>query len=300
MSRLEQLKKQYPEFNVTIFDIFDRMDVSKTYKYIPLFCKLFSQRINEPLQDLHFIQELDERLDRKKINFENLTSKQKYVFLLLSEQWNDKQFETCEQFMDMMERGLLENKDVTSYSSLEDMRAAITLSSLKEITKSLEKEVIKEYEDDNWIIVRPLTFLASSKYGASTRWCTTYQKEKNYFEKYWRTGILVYFINKKTGYKFAGFKSLDEKNEVSFWNAEDNRIDFLETNIDDYLFPIVRKTFRSEFTNKNLCTSELQEMVHQECIMEYEKLHMSTESIPVIAEPVAILQEIATRVMIEE
>ena len=39
---------------------------------------------------------------------------------------------------------------------------------------------IKEYEDERWLILRPLTFSASAKYGSSTRWCTTYQKEKNY------------------------------------------------------------------------------------------------------------------------
>jgi hypothetical protein len=124
------------------------------------------------------------------------------------------------------------------------------------------------------VAVRPLTFSASSKYGSSTRWCTTYQREKNYFEKYWRKGILVYFINKQTGYKFAGYKGLDGDSEFSFWNAEDSRIDYLDVNADDYLFPIVRRIFKSEMTNKNLSSDEIQEQVHSECILSYEKMRI--------------------------
>ena len=38
MSRLDELKKQYPELNVTMFDMMNKLDTSKSYKYLPLFC----------------------------------------------------------------------------------------------------------------------------------------------------------------------------------------------------------------------------------------------------------------------
>jgi hypothetical protein len=164
-----------------------------------------------------------------------------------------------------MDKNQIENKDVTTYSTIDDLRSAITLASMKELTKELEGQVIKEYEDDKWLVVRPLTFQASSKYGASTRWCTTYQKEKQYFEKYWQYGILVYFINKVTGYKFAGYKSLKDGNELSFWNAEDSRIDYLYVDADEYLFSIVRRILSSDKTNKELCSTEIQNQVMSEC-----------------------------------
>ena len=159
---------------------------------------------------------------------------------------------------------------------------------MKELTKDLEGQVNKEFEDEKWVVVRPLTFSASAKYGASTRWCTTYQREKNYFEKYWRRGILVYFINKQTGYKFAGYKGLEGDSEFSFWNAEDNRTDYLEVEADDYLFPIVKKIFKSEQTNKNLCSDEIQEQVHTECLTGYEKMRIefSDETeLPIMEQP---------------
>jgi hypothetical protein len=197
-----------------------------------------------------------------------------YMANYLAEHFSSDTYSTLKEFMDYMDKGHIENKDVSTYKDLDDVRGAVTLASMKELTKDLEGQVIKEYEDERWVIVRPLTFSASAKYGASTRWCTTYQKEKNYFEKYWRRGILVYFINKQTGYKFAGYKGIDGDSEFSFWNAEDNRTDYLEVEADDYLFPIVRKIFKSEQTNKNLCSDEIQEQVHTECLTGYEKMRL--------------------------
>jgi hypothetical protein len=192
--------------------------------------------------------------------------------------------------MEYMDKGQIENTDVTSYKDIESIRGAITLASMKELTKDLEGQVIKEFEDERWVILRPLTFSASAKYGSSTRWCTTYQREKNYFEKYWRKGILVYFINKKTGYKFAGYKGLSGDDEFSFWNSEDNRVDYLDVDADDYLFPIVRRIFKSTSTNKNLCSNEIQEQVHKECIEAYEKMRIEfvngpDETIPLDEQP---------------
>jgi hypothetical protein len=280
MSRLDELKKQYPELNVTLFDMMTRIDTSKSYKYLPLLCKIFGQRFNPKniwYKDdyTNYLLDLQSNLINRGISTDGLTDNQMYyISNYFAEHFSNDTYQTIKEFMEYMERGQIENKDVTSYKDIESVRGAVTLASIKEYTKDLEGQIIKEFEDEKWIAVRPLTFSASAKYGASTRWCTTYQREKNYFEKYWRRGILVYFINKQTGYKFAGFKGLDGDNEFSFWNAEDSRIDYLDVNADDYLFPIVRKIFKSENTNKNLCSDEIQEQVHMECLRPYEKMRI--------------------------
>jgi hypothetical protein len=208
-----------------------------------------------------------------------------YMANYLAEHFSTDTYSTLKEFMNYMDKGQIENKDVSTYKDLDDVRGAVTLASMKELTKDLEGQVIKEYEDEKWVVVRPLTFSASAKYGASTRWCTTYQREKQYFEKYWRRGILVYFINKQTGYKFAGYKGIDGDSEFSFWNAEDNRTDYLEVEADDYLFPIVRKIFKSEQTNKNLCSDEIQEQVHTECLTGYEKMRLEFVNEQEMVEP---------------
>lgn len=303
MSRLDELKKQYPELNMTVFDMMKRLDTSKSYKYFPLMCKIFGSRFNVKN---HFhsddlskgMLEIHANLIAKGISTNELTDNQLFYLLnYISEHFTNDTYQTLTHFMSLMEKGLIENKDVTSYKNIDDIRGALTLASMKELTKELEGQIIREYEDQKWLILRPLTFSASSKYGASTRWCTTYQREKNYFEKYWRKGILVYFINKETGYKFAGYKGLHDDSEFSFWNAEDNRVDYLDVDADDYLFPIVRKIFKSNATNKNLCSDEIQEQVHRECVEEYYpkmraiEFDMIAEEPECVAEPLPVYEE---------
>jgi hypothetical protein len=217
--------------------------------------------------------EIHENLLSRGIATDGLTENELYYLHYITDYFNNDNYFTVKDFIRYMEKNQIENKDVTSYSTIDDLRAAITLASIKELTKELEGQVVKEYEDDKWLVVRPLTFQSSSKYGATTRWCTTYQKEKQYFEKYWQYGILVYFINKVTGYKFAGYKSLRDGDELSFWNAEDRRIDYLDVDADDYLFPIVRRILSSNKTNKELCSTEIQNQVMSEC--GYNVLKMS-------------------------
>jgi hypothetical protein len=272
MSRIDELKKQFPELNMTIFDLFKRIDTTSTYKYFPLLCKIFGKRFNflnqydnnKVSKDIRKL-EIHETLLGKGIATDGLTENELFYLHFIMDYFNDDSYFTIKDFMYYMEKNQIENKDVTSYSTIDDLRSAITLASVKELTKELESQVVKEYEDDKWLVVRPLTFQSSSKYGATTRWCTTYQKDKQYFQKYWQYGILVYFINKVTGYKFAGYKSLRDGDELSFWNAEDRRIDYLDVDADDYLFPIVRRILSSNKTNKELCSTEVRNQVMSEC-----------------------------------
>jgi hypothetical protein len=206
---------------MTIFDLFKRIDTTSTYKYFPLLCKIFGKRFNflnqydnnKVSKDIRKL-EIHETLLGKGIATDGLTENELFYLHFIMDYFNDDSYFTIKDFMYYMEKNQIENKDVTSYSTIDDLRSAITLASVKELTKELESQVVKEYEDDKWLVVRPLTFQSSSKYGATTRWCTTYQKDKQYFQKYWQYGILVYFINKVTGYKFAGYKSLSNGENV--------------------------------------------------------------------------------------
>jgi len=299
MSRINELKKQYPELNITMFDLMVRLDTTKTHKYLPLMCKIFGKRFDVKemwrKDELSIgILEIQSNLINKGISTDGLTDNQMfYLSNYITENFTTETYHTLNLFMEYMDKNMIEKNDVTSYKDIDDIRGAVTLATMKELTKELEGQVVKEYEDEKWVVVRPLTFSASAKYGSSTRWCTTYQKEKNYFEKYWRRGILAYFINKETGYKFAGYKGLDGDSEFSFWNAEDSRVDYLDVDADDYLFPIVRKIFKSEFTNKNLCSDEIQQQVYTECISVHEKMRIefSDETIPLNEQPTEVSME---------
>jgi hypothetical protein len=73
--------------------------------------------------------------------------------------------------------------------------------------KRKEKEIqIKEqdvkhiYEDEDLIVVSPLTEEASCKYGAGTKWCTAATRGENLFTEYTKDGPLYILIPKKPKY----------------------------------------------------------------------------------------------------
>jgi hypothetical protein len=125
--------------------------------------------------------------------------------------------------------------------------------------KEMEKQVKVVFENDEWLLVRPLTYLSSKKYGSNTKWCTTTESNPEYFLKYSKKGVLIYCINKMTGYKVASFYSLDKHDpEFSFWNQKDSRIDSLETELTDDLRKIIFEESKGKGakTNRFLLSDE--------------------------------------------
>jgi hypothetical protein len=295
MSKITEIKKQFPELNISIIDLFSKIDGTKTNKYVPLFCNMLSHRFqpykmwNKRDADYE-MKHISEKMESLGINCEGMSANEIFAFNLLSDYFNTDDIRLLSSFRKYNERNLIPNRDVTSYKNLDDIRASVGLATLKEDEKEMKSQIVKEYEDDTWLVLRPLTFGASSKYGAATKWCTTYQNDKQYFERYWKRGILVYFINKITGLKFASFKSLDNEKELSFWNAADSRVDFLELDIDDYMIPIIKNVLKSDKTNRDLSSIRIQKQVHMECGRSIEKQlvvedRYEVEEMPMMDEP---------------
>jgi hypothetical protein len=70
--------------------------------------------------------------------------------------------------------------------------------------------------------------------------------------KYSKRGVLIYCINKKTGYKVASFYSLDKNEpEFSFWNQKDTRIDSLDSELTDELRLVIQKTSKDPKAKTN-------------------------------------------------
>lgn len=270
MSKITEIKKQYPELNISVIDLFSKMDGTKTNKYLPLMCKLFSDRFAVgrmwDKRDMdNEIEHIKHRMDSFGLNYDGMSNNELYSYYCLSDYFNHEDMQLLSSFRKYNERGLIPDNDVNSYQNFDQIRSSVGLATLKEDEKELKSQVIREHEDNTWLALRPLTFGASSKYGAATKWCTTYQNDKQYFKRYWDRGILVYFINKVTGLKFAVFKSLDYERELSFWNAADQRVDFLELEIDDYMFPIIKQILKSDKSNRDLSSVKIRNQVNREC-----------------------------------
>lgn len=255
MSRFETLKKQFPHLSISILDILKEIDGTESYKYLQLLCKLFK------LPELGSDNEINERLNnlQLKVSDNHMVNNTK---IRLTEYFRESDIHTFNKFKEYNERGLVNQKDITKYSNFSDLSAAISLAEIKEYQKINEKKTIREFEDDKWLIVKPLSFESSIKYGSNTRWCTTYKHEKEYFFKYCQNGMLLYVINKETGVKFAMFHDLTTKKpETSFWDCEDVRQDLIDLDIDDYIISELRKMKRSAKKNiEYLTKSEILEL----------------------------------------
>jgi hypothetical protein len=155
--------------------------------------------------------------------------------------FNFEDLQKYRKFCEYNERNLIEENDLTKYKSFDQMIAAMGVAEMKVEEKELETQVIKIHEDGQWLLIRPLTFKSSCKYGANTKWCTTTEHNQEYFNKYANRGVLVYCINKKNGYKVAAFYSLDKNEpEFSYWNQKDTRIDSTDSQLPLELIGFIR------------------------------------------------------------
>lgn len=283
MSRIESLKKEFPYLNISFFDLLTEIDGTKTHKYLQLLCKIFG---NDLVIDIHRnLDEVKSIVDRNCDRFGlkregNLNTD--FVKNRLLDSFRHSDLEMFLVFKQMIEKGYIEQNDVSKYSDMDSIRDAISLAQIKRFTKELESQVYKEYEDDIWLLVRPLSFESSSKYGAGTKWCTTYEREKNYFYKYFKNGALVYIINKKTGYKAAMYaeQGKDKMNETTFWNSADSRVDFIDLEIDLSLIDVIRRIKNENRTNSSFCTKEQNISVEKECFWVSELREV--EPVPVL------------------
>ena len=247
MSRIEQLKKQNPSYSIEIIDIINNL--FDKVKYTELSVNLIkNKRKNFSISSDDLISEMvneygQDRESLKSKSYEEITN----IFRVLTDYYGHHHFKVLRKFIEFNERNLIKENDLSNLKSFEDLELQVSLAELKMIDKDLEKQVIKLLETDEWLVVKPMSFLASKKYGANTKWCTTQENNPDYYLRYSRRGILIYCMNKITGEKVASFKNIDESydRETSFWNMIDNRIDSIESGLPNQVMDVIKDEFKN-------------------------------------------------------
>ena len=253
MSKINELKKQNPQFNIDNIEIIHNLFGNKS-KYTELSINLIKDKItSESNFDKNIIEEL---INEYEVSEEFLKGKSDYeirsIFRLITEFYGYSNFITINKFIKLNERNLIEQNDLTKFKNFTELELQTSIAELKLLDKDLEKQIIKLYETNEWLVIKPMSFLASKKYGANTKWCTTQEHNPDYYLKYSRQGIIIYCINKLTGEKVAAFKSIEHthenERETSFWDSVDNRIDSMDSNLPNDIMDIIRYEFKN--TNK--------------------------------------------------
>jgi hypothetical protein len=251
MSRIDELKKQHPTYALSAIDIYKMMSPNQSNKYVEMLIKLDksiatdSYYHSDRYRNEMIACMVDWGLDYNYLETFDMETL-RFVFNSMNHLTSEGKIKIFTKFASYNERKLIENNDVTTYSTWDQIEQAVALADVKSLDKKLEKEIKKIYEDDEWLSLRPLSLEASMKYGANTKWCTTTESGQ-YYARYSARGILIYNINKKTGYKVACFKNLDPNhdNEFSWWDVTDKKIEALDSEVPSSVLEAIRNEIKT-------------------------------------------------------
>lgn len=226
MSRLDRLKEQHPDLNISLIDIISFLDPTDSHKYVEFLIKNFKNDSD------YYSSNKDEFMG--------------YMGVFL---FGSGEVETLNEFERHSKANRIKIKDISQYANFLELNESVVLAQEIENRKKLEKEILKIHEDDTWFILTPLSFEASKVYGANTKWCVTQEK---YWNQYLITHRLIYVINKKTDTKFA-FSREFKTNKFQGWDQLDKEVDPMFINfIPDELFLKIRKELQKDDTTGDL------------------------------------------------
>lgn len=192
MSRLDRLKEQHPELNISVMDVIVKLDPTKTYKYTEFLVKKFKE----------FYDDYDD-----------------WVIGLGIEMMGRENMESLNEFEIHAKANRITNPDISQYKGFREIGNAVKEAEEKVKMKELEKQVIKLYDNDEWSVVIPLSYEASKIYGANTKWCTT---QERYWDDYYKTYKLIYIQNKKTNEKYAVSRHWEDNKKIQAWMSNDD------------------------------------------------------------------------------
>jgi hypothetical protein len=248
---IKKLKKENEILNLNLASMLERFDTSKTKKYSQFLVKMLNEKIEkwqkeqEEYESIRKVNEVLDPLERVVPNdsFENMISRFFFCDFLFS--WNS--IGRFVEFTELMEKGVISEKDISKYDSWEMLETQLFEAKNRELFKRSKKEIHKIFEDDNYMIFKPLTYASSCSYGYQTKWCTAMVNDPGYFYNHSR-GILIYLIDKKENKKFAFYKHFPQMYEISddheqyafkTYNQEDKQIDTIQTGLPMNILQII-------------------------------------------------------------
>ena len=211
--------------------------------------KKYTEKFKEYPETLDFILGISDLADT---NF-------KYADFVLKNTHPNASPEEVEHIIDLVKdfdrfQQSLEVKDINKYDIYKLVSA---IDKHREMSKSQQKKSFdtsgakKLYEDKNLLIVKPLTYEASCKYGAGTRWCTTMAGTPSYFESHTKEDQGLYYIilkNFNRDNKFYKIAIHMTPNVETWYDSTDERMSDREKEVFSLGAPKVIETIREDFT----------------------------------------------------
>ncbi len=253
------LKEQHPWANINYIDILSKLDPSGTNKFLPLLIKTLKSEMEARELGMvgerkYIIEDLisGTNVDPNDLNDMNFLELELYRVVL--QYLNKQHISLLVDFNDHLNDKRIEKNDISQYNSFDEIREAVKIASFKQAEKDLKGSTHIVYEDDKWLMIKPLTFESSKKYGSSTKWCTTMVNSPNYFYNYSENGALIYIFNKDTNEKVAAHIRLLDKgtydNPVRLYNELDVETDSFVLQLPKHVMEMLMVELKKGITNK--------------------------------------------------
>ena len=184
MSKVDELRSKYPTVSVATFNKFVDADKTPTKKYLEYFLKSWISR------NQNFCPNTTQGLIKLVWEFDQLLP-------------------------------YISNKDIYAKEFTDISYLRLVIARAEEVKE--EKTFIREdhvtvlMENEEFLLLQPLTHRGSLRYGAQTKWCTASKNDSDVFKRYVRNGLLFYLIDKK-GAKGKNYS------KVAFYLAFNNDI----------------------------------------------------------------------------
>lgn len=164
MSKVDELRSKYSGMSTATFNKFVEADKTPTKKYLEYFLKSWVSRSQNSCPNT------TQRLINLVLEFDQLLP-------------------------------YISNKDIYAKEFTDVSYLKLVIARAEEVKE--EKTFVKEehatvyMENEEFLLLQPLTHRGSLRYGAQTKWCTASKNDLDVFRRYNRNGLLFYLIDKK-------------------------------------------------------------------------------------------------------
>jgi hypothetical protein len=222
---IKHLIQENPSMEINLIRLLSKLDPSKTNKFTPFLLKIFKEKIEKFSKDYEQVGgPFGNRYQFANNIMNSSDGVEKLLTLwIIDHTLHAESIEILAEFNEVLEKGLIEQNDISKYKDMSEIINQLSIAKTKDLLNKSRKEISVVYEDDTVMMLKPLSFEASLKYGAGTKWCTAMKNEPEYFYRYSKNGILIYLINKVSGRKFGCYS--EENNRVNIYNEVDESID---------------------------------------------------------------------------
>ena len=226
MSRLDKLKEQHPELNISVIDLIGMIDPTDTYKYSEFLIKILK----------NWYRDMDIR------------------YGIGIDMFGEQNVEILNEFEKHSKSKRIEKNDISQHDTFITLQTEVNKA--KEILrlKELEKQTKKLFDNDEWLVLIPLSYEASKLYGMETKWCTT---QERYWNDYIRKYKLIYVINKITNKKYAISRDKTEDKDLKAWLSDDTETSPLLLPIPQDLWMVIMPELQKQESVTDLIGGDL-------------------------------------------